>query len=460
MNRINTFQNLYKQVMVLEYSDSFIDKQVTRLRGQADRAVTNLMIKELIVRFDQLKTGNTKEQIKNLVKNFIENKQWVSKTPEDEIRLKKLLANPLQIEFYNFDELESVVHSFRDPKQKQEIKAAQKQPGNTGAELIYKDSKGLQIYFGKNANQCVIFKNYLLNKNKKELKNSNAYGWCISYGDGRSYFGQYRFGKSGDIESSASVYFVYDETLPKTDGRHVIVIHAEKNGKYRLTDAFNNREVSNVDWNTVISSKWQPKLAPHKDLIKYVPFSEEENIERELQGITPKGFSKLSYKAKKSYMEQGKSIFSKDYVLLPSELQHTYINARTPDGGQIDPKNTMPYFIMALTKLTQLFADDDVSASSATTNARQPGSPTSSQQTLLFTKIKEAKELKTDILNKGGNIDTDKSWLKPLLSDKTILQSKKKETINLWQKLIYDIVEGLKKGTGSAARASQIAGAQ
>jgi hypothetical protein len=413
-------EQVYGGIILNEYSEGFLNQQIKRLKPQAGAFVEETAIRATLQRFDQLKTANnTSNRIKELVQQYIDSGDIKpdERNQKDVRRFENLKKQPLQVEFYNWSDLEKIVHQFRDPAEKAASKVEMAE-GETGAEEIYKDPKnGIHVYFGKDPNSCILFKRFLSKEKEEEAKNeskdiSKYYGWCISYPIERSLFYSYRFG-SGD--TSASVYFVYDETLPVSDDNHVIVIHAQRDGKFRLTNALNNRERVG-DWNMVISQEWQPKLKGLEKLFVYRPLTEDEQIYQVTRNAGPSDFTNFtSYRVKRAYIDTRKKIYSKDYTELPAELQHTYINVRAPDAADEDMNSR-------LRKLLYLFADTDYES--------------------INKRMAQAMELAEQ--NK-------ENWEAVLWEDSIMKNSKKSQTYKYWAKLIDDTLNDM----GSAARADQ-----
>lgn len=433
---------LYEQV-ILEYSEGFLKKQTERLQKQNIHA-TPETIKAMLQRFDQLKTANTtKQEIKNIIETDIENGTIRAKNPKDQKRVDNLKKSPWNVEFYDFEELEKVVHSFRDVGDKQAQKEIEKiSTTDYGAELVYEtpDHK-LQIFFAKDAKTAYDFKLWLAKFKEQEIKNANLkvvsgtgrglYGWCISAPVSRgNLFASYRFGSN-----PASVYFVLDNNLPVTDNKHVTVIHAYKDGRFLVTGA-NNDGDRTLNWNQVTT--YLPQIKDLEKVFKFRSFTEDEQLYLLTKNARPENFAGFTPRVKKAYIELGpdRKIYSKDYIDLvnvdPSlpyvqrqeaektgaDLQHAYINVRSPNVND-------PNLMARLLKLLYLFAD------------------TSPEE--VDKRIKQAVNLK----NKNPNFKNDTSWQEPLFQDKAMLQTKDKSVLKYWKKLIDDTLRGM----GSAKRA-------
>ena len=409
-------------VLLKEYSEGFTKQQIARLKPQAGAFVEEDGIRAMIGRFNQLKSGQAKNQIIDLVKTNIENGTIAAANdhPKEVQRIQKLASNPLMIEFYSWHDLEVIVHSFRDPAEKQAIKAAKKNADQTGASLIY-EGNGLRVYFGANKQECQIFKNYLVNTNKDALKaggvdvnasSGSIYGWCISYAGPNNLFDSYRFRS----ETSASVYFIVDDGRPVTDPLNVIVLHAQKDGNFRLTNAYNrsmggySEEVG--DWNKVL--KWQPKLKGHESLFKFVPFSESEQLHLVTKNAGPKDFPGFTaFNVKRAYIDSQKKIFAKDFLELPADLQHAYVNVRAPDAADANLQTR-------LRKLLYLFADPE------------------------YQKIEDRMNRAAEEGDRGNE-----NWIEVLYDDDVMKKCKKVQTYKYWCKLIDDTLNEM--GAAKAA---------
>jgi hypothetical protein len=323
-------QTIYEQLVLLnEYSEGTLKRETLRLKKQAGAHVSEEMVKETIKRFDQLKSAKESgASIKEKVKSGIENgdiKPSRENDPRETKRIENLKRDPFDIGQYNWNDLTFIVHQFREVES-QSTKTAST---STTDGVIY-DENNLQIVFAANKTETYNFKKKLYNDNNiDKLRETGVitnipYGWCIAYEPSRSLFDSYRYGTP-----PASVYFVIDKDLPATDDRHVIVIHSQSDGKYRVTNAFNNREKV-VDWNTVVSNDWQPKLNGLQELLPFVPFTEQEDLYRAVKSVTPNTFRTLrAYKAKEAYINNpGSRLLANDFLNLEPNLQHLYVHVK------------------------------------------------------------------------------------------------------------------------------------
>jgi hypothetical protein len=396
--------DVYARIILNEYSEGFIKAQMERLKRSAGPHVTEEMMRSYIERFDQLKSGQaSKAQIIQLVRQFIAGGQIAADPqygPRDAERIKKLAANPLELGFYNWHDLEIVKDSFRDPADKKAQKMAN--PEDTGAELIYNDH-GFQIYWAEDMNACIKFKQWITNKTAKSGETGNAYGWCISYKPSSNLYANYRFGKD---RANASIYFVVDWNIPPSNPNHCIVLMALQDGRYRLSDATNNMSRETVTgWDTVV--QWIPKIRDLKGLITFKPFSEAEELYNITRTATAADFAGYTrYNVKQAYIGAGKPINSEDYLKLPQELQHLYVNVRCPTPEN-DNLNLLLYGIFANTDADRVRAA-----------------------------IKTVRDL---------YLQKDPNYREPLLCEPTVMKGDN-QTYKYYRKLVNDAIEAKGKG--------------
>ena len=437
---------LYEQI-ILEYSEGFLKQQVTRLQRQ-NIHITPETIKQMLQRFDQLKTpSNTRQEIKRIIETDIKDGTIkATESPKDIKRVESLKKAPWNVEFYNLNELEKVVHSFRGVNDKQAEKdAVNIGATDYGAELVYETPDHmLQIFFAKDAQAANSFKLWLIKVKQKEIKDSKLqvttgtgrglYGWCVSAPlDRGNLFASYRF-CSHDENKVASLYFVLDNKLPVTDNKHVVVVHAYKNNDYLVTGA-NNDGDQPFNWQQLVN--YNPELKNLKKIFKFQPYTDQEQLYLLTRGATPEDFAGYTPKIKKAYIELGpqKKIFSRDYINLSvvdpnlsyverqeaekmgADLQHAYINVRSPNANDTN-------FLDRLMRLLNLFEDSDYSS----INAR----------------IQQAQQLRQQSTD-----ENDLSWEEPLFQDEALLRTKDKSVLKYWRKLIHDCLYNL----GAAQRA-------
>lgn len=135
-------------------------------------------------------------------------------------RIKDNLQNK-DINTYAWKELEAAVDGYGG---KQRIKAGKLNSTVTDANLLYNKDK-IRIYLGKDKKSCI--------------KYSNGYTFCIGARGEENMYGHYRLDKKG------TPYFIFNDNLPDTDERHLIVLFVYKDStfpRYSLTLAPNKQE--------------------------------------------------------------------------------------------------------------------------------------------------------------------------------------------------------------------------
>ena len=439
MMNISKLVPLYEQVLLLEISEGFLKKQVERLSKQ-NVYVEPDTIKQMILRFEQLKnSANTKLEIKRMIETGIDNKDIKAVNPQDNKRIENLKKSPWSLEFYNFAELEKIVHSFRGVEDKEAKKAAETKIKDTdyGAELVYESpDKTLQVFHAKDAKTAVAFKTWLVNYFAEDIKKlgltvdwgigRNLYGWCVAASLNRgNMFNNYRFGQGG-----LSEYFVLDKKLKVNNPEHLLVIHAYKDGRYLVTNAVNSEDKF-LKWPEIVSRK--PELKGTEDIFKFQPYTEDEQLWSVTRSAKPADFAGFTPRVKRAYIELGpqNKMFKNDWIALGtidptlthaeranltkinSDLQHTYINVRVPaPGNQASPLENA-YVLL------DLFAD--------------------SKGKDIERRITKAFEL--------GDVSVESS---PLYMDETILNhTLDKGVIKYWKKLVDDCLTD----QGAAVRA-------
>jgi hypothetical protein len=417
--------NINKNNLLLEaYSEKFIKERIEYLKKTGGASVDENTLRMMINRFDSLKMTK-RADLEKFVKDSITNKEqfFTAATgiggKADEERLQKMYKNPLQLEFYTFKNLEGVIDRF-PPEEKKEIKKQLKERGEgPPIPIVYKND-GVIVFGARDVKDCQMFQRWARSQNLPKIKklydegfpeprtqetknklNLDKYsmGWyhyCIGYPSGPLYQ-SYRRGRAGG--SWASMYYVYNNNKDITDPYHCFVVQAQNNGKlYLVTNAFNLGDHLRLWDNPGVTKdtprgelghgrpenergilQIEPKLAGAKDIMVFHPFSEDEQIAAAIENAEAKDFDSLnSYKAKKVYIETPKpstskprTIFKESFFKLPPELQHQYVNMRSPGPGQ-DP-------LEVLFNITKLFEDDDYftyqKKSAKATEARKNGDP-------------------------------------------------------------------------------------
>lgn len=459
MTDSNNLTLLYENMLLEAYNEDFYRKQIARLKPQAGAYVTPEQIRAKIKRFADLKSNwRTANQIDKMVKSAIEQgrkppqeregaviapditflsqeklKELQSVDPQkvpprlrmaykkytDELKRISLLERvPLELRYYNWNDLESIVDQFPDPTEKETLKKVA--ATGSGAKLVY-DKNKLKIFFGADGNECYILKKYIAAERKQD---PSIYRWCISADptQSKNYHSRYRFGEYGH-ETEKSSYFIYDEEKPVIDPWHFFVIHvaadpveARSGGKtkYMVTDSSNAGDIW-MTWKEIL--KIQPKLKGLEDIIQFVPLSEDEKIQQVIAGDasaeTFKNYS--SFKVKRAYIKQSpdNKIYKKDYLKLDPVLQHLYVNMRTPVGEDAEQ------FDM-LAKLMTMFEDSD-------------------NKTDMMDVIDKSREE----MRKSIDDETNLKWLDILSSNPTIEASKEAQTVKRYKNLIKDVALGV-----------------
>ena len=137
---------------------------------------------------------------------------------------------------YNWKDLEQTVDSNRSTK----IKAGKIDVTAEDANLLY-NKDGLRLYIGNSKKACI--------------KYGNGYSFCISARGEGNLYGTYR---RDDMDRIGTPYFLFNDTLPKKDKRHVLVIFHKydqetKEIEYTVTNAKNDGETEFNDINDMIS---------------------------------------------------------------------------------------------------------------------------------------------------------------------------------------------------------------
>jgi hypothetical protein len=427
---ISKLTETYRQVLLNEYSEGFTRKIIALLRPTAPRNMSDQELRAMINRFDQLKTGrDSKQRIKQIVSNAMadEDMQTFRSTDPKQIkRLEKLALDPLDIQLYDYPQLEVIIHNFGEvtntPKQKA---PKQNDIPETGAELIYSNpNNGIDIYYGATHNACKVFsRDYLPSTN--QFKNGK-FTWCIGQNDSPYHFWQYRFGIMGDAPEST--YFVVDKTLSGNDESSVLVVMALENGKFVPTTR-SNLTKSAMSFDDVVK-KYQPKLKGLEKYFVFHPLTDEEEKHYIVSNTDPKRFAGLSFANKVFYISAGKQILAKDWPLLDANLQHGYISVRAPNvadwvGGAAFDKNLNARVIKKrLIKLLAPFADDF------------------DQRLEAEKSKKESVLIANDLIEKGIDIEQDLSWQQPFwdVLDKYFKETKKNQDVRLWKSLVDSVL--------------------
>ena len=427
---ISKLTETYRQVLLNEYSEGFTRKIIAQLKPTAPRNLGEQELRAMINRFDQLKTGReSKQRIKQIVADAMVDQDiqtFRSTDPKQIKRLEKLALDPLDIQWYNYPQLEVIIHSFREVtnEPKQEVSKQSDLPA-TGAKLIYSNpNNGIDIYYGATHKECEIFsRDYL--PETRQFKNS-SFTWCIGQRDAPYHFWQYRFGSI--LEAPESTYFVVDKTLPDKNESSALVIMALENGKFVPTTRSNFTK-SSMSFDDIVK-KFQPKLNGLQKYFVFHPLTDEEERHQIISNTDPKRFAGLSSKNKIFYISAGKQILAKDWPLLDASLQHGYISVRAPNAADwVGVRATDQYKRTRvtrnrLTKLIAPFADDYDQRVKANESIHKSGM------------------MGTDMINRGIDVNEDLSWLQPMYDtlEDYFKQTKKNQDIRLWKSLIDSVM--------------------
>lgn len=329
---------LYERILLKEYSEGFINKEILRLQRQAGPLVATDTIRSTIERFDQLKTNQGSfTTLKNLI-NGDAFQEKIGDTPIDRVRKEKIKKNPQELTLYTWKDLDNLIlHNFEDPEQRRKKKEAARAASTTstlGAEQV-STVRNLNVYWATNSQQCQELNAWFKKKNHEQIKDKesvikpiigeirwrdgNIYYWCIGWPSSRFDF--YRY-----ASNPASVYYVEDTTLPVTDPHHIIIVHAQTDGKFLTTNAFNNYERV-ITWDQLVS-EWQPKLSNLKEIIIFHPFShQDEQTDKVYERINASSFMSLgTFNLKKGYITRRRQIKKADFLQIVPQLQREYID--------------------------------------------------------------------------------------------------------------------------------------
>jgi hypothetical protein len=181
------FYKLYN--LINEYGQSLIETLTEKFQKEVP-TLTPTVIRNYIDRFDR-------------IKNNLEEKD---------------------ITKYTWKQLENTVDGYQ-PKQR--IKAGKLDPTVSDANLLY-NQDGTRIYLGKNKKSCIRY--------------GNGYTFCISARGENNMYAQYR------IRDKGTPYFIFNDKLPTTDNRHLMVLFVYQHGtvqyakRYSVTLATNQPE--------------------------------------------------------------------------------------------------------------------------------------------------------------------------------------------------------------------------
>lgn len=145
---------------------------------------------------------------------------------------------------YSWKDLENAVDGYQG---KQRIKAGKLDSTVTDANLIV-NKDNIRIYLGKDKKSCV--------------KYSNGYTFCIGARGENNMYDYYRISKKG------TPYFIFNDNLPSTNNKHLIVLFIYKNSwlgetSYGVTLADNQHEHQYPSIESVLENfPWVESLIP------------------------------------------------------------------------------------------------------------------------------------------------------------------------------------------------------
>jgi hypothetical protein len=164
---------------------------------------------------------------------------------------------------YTFANLENLIDARTARK---ELKKSSSKKITTGVEdedaenLIYNDNN-LKVFRGPTKDYCIKY-------------GQGQATWCISRPGGSNLFYNYRYGHN------LTIYFIFDDDMPRNNVNGGMVILVEPDGDVRLADRSNSGRYSGhqvVPWSDILQK--QPKLKGLEKLFKPQPLTAEEKKE-------------------------------------------------------------------------------------------------------------------------------------------------------------------------------------
>lgn len=307
--------------LLLEYSEPFVNKFAAKLAAQ-----TNLP--------DNLEHYKTFIRFFDTIRNTNDFRSYVRDNPNIFSRNNKAITDAGNIEMFNAAQLEHIFDQFStEAQQKKETHEVQQSiapdtdlkfpasPDKTIRQInptAGADDRYLEIYYAGNQEKCTHFSHDMFGQ---------SYNFCIGRKDSSNMYSGYRLrDPQGKGRAAArSFYFIRDYSRPMTDELHLMVIHAVADGTYEYTLAPNNGDTAVDDFSEIVAK--QPKLAKHKDIFKYVGFTEKEEDDRLLKGINPDSFQSLNPRHRRIYLSSGKHIPWRFFTQLTTEEQNLYLQA-------------------------------------------------------------------------------------------------------------------------------------
>lgn len=317
------FKSYFSNMLLLEYSDAFVQKLATKLAAGNEAMVED--IKRFIRFFDTVRNRN----------NFL---QYVKDNPNLFLRGGRPITDARNVDMYSASQLEHIFDHFSTDTGSTKAKDDDQLPITHDADLIYpknvsetirelnpaakNDPRYLEVYFAGNREKCVKFSHDTFNY---------SYTFCVGRKDTSNMYSRYRLGTNSGGRPS-SFYFVRDYSLPHSNENHLLVIQKNNDGSYVVTKAPNNGD-NHLTWDQIVAL--QPKLKGLESLFKFIPFSEQEEDQASIQA-RPDQFKTLSPRHRNAYILAGKKLLPSDFLSLTTEEQNNYITVFFNENMYVD----------------------------------------------------------------------------------------------------------------------------
>lgn len=273
--------------MYMMYAEAYAPHIVDQLKQKfikQDAALTDEVMEWYINRFNAIKDS---PRIINFVRRVYK------------------INQPTDIFNYSWSQLENTVDQLPAPETRPQRQHAE--TSSPESRLIY-DENQLQIYDAPSKQACIHLGHHQFGK---------SYSFCVSRKAGGNLYDSYRSKKR-------SFYFVYDESLPANNDRHLLVIQASpQSNNYIVTNAANTFE-KQLTWQQVV--QMQPKLRGLENLFEYHEFSPAEKLQADIQFANASTFDKLNYERKVAYIAADKTIYMDSWLDLPRDLKKMYVD--------------------------------------------------------------------------------------------------------------------------------------
>ena len=311
---IKSFSSYIKKKLLLEYAEAFINNFAKKLAAEVGNPAYFETAKKHILYFD---TVRSKRDLQD----------YVAANPEKFSKNGVAIQDVKNIEMYNAKQLSDIYyafnpHAFEEEEEQKPITddaelVFPEDPNNTIRELngtsqAILDDRYLEIYYAKDQDACVKFSHDVFGK---------SYTYCVGRRDSSNMYASYRF--SSTENKRASFYFVRDFSRPKEDNKHLVVVRALADGTFGCTNAVNSGETTGVSWEEVV--KFQPKLAKHRDVIKFVPLTPREEFDANVGALDPNKFFRYGPNVRQRLLQSG-ILFPVDvFTRLSVEEQNVYM---------------------------------------------------------------------------------------------------------------------------------------